>query len=88
METIYVDEFFEGGILREGSFLSSMEDIDWSRYRGKRVLIKGCTDVPVPTWAYLVIAARLVPYADHVLYGEPCSFVRIFDRNGQKKSAP
>ncbi|MFQ6674112.1 MAG: DUF2480 family protein [Fidelibacterota bacterium] len=88
METIHLDEFLEGGILREESFRSSIAHIDWSRYRGKRVLIRGCTDVPVPTWAYLVIAARLVQVADHVLYGEPCSFVKIFDRNGQKKPAP
>ncbi|MFQ6675773.1 MAG: DUF2480 family protein [Fidelibacterota bacterium] len=80
METIYMDDFLDNGILREESFRKSVDEIDWSRYREKRVLIKGCSEAPVPTWAYLILTAKLVPYADRILYGEPCTSVRIFDR--------
>ncbi|MFQ6615828.1 MAG: DUF2480 family protein [Fidelibacterota bacterium] len=81
-----MDDFLDNGILREASFRKSVEEIDWSRYRKKRVLIKGCSDVPVPTWAYLILTAKLVAHADHVLYGEPCGSVRIFDRSSRKKA--
>ena len=55
--------------------------IEWSDYKDKRVLIKGCTSVPVPTWAYLIITAQLSQYAQHILYGEPCATVKIFTRD-------
>ena len=80
METVYLDEFLDGGILREESFRSHVESVDWSQYGNKRVLIKGCADVPIPTWAYLIITARLAQYADHILYGEPCATVKIFSK--------
>ncbi|MCH8011809.1 MAG: DUF2480 family protein [Candidatus Marinimicrobia bacterium] len=81
MITIYLDDFLEGGILRETSFRAFVDEIDWSQYQGKRVMIKGCADVPLPTWAYLIITARLAQHADYILYGEPCSAVKIFSRN-------
>ena len=85
METIYLDNFLDGGILKEESFSTGVDGIDWSTYGGKRVLIKGCTDVPVPTWAYLVITAKLAQFADHILYGEPCSSIRVFDRENPRE---
>ena len=59
METIHLDDFLDEGILKEKTFRSKVEQIKWSDYSEKRVLIKGCTDVPIPTWAYLVITAHL-----------------------------
>jgi hypothetical protein len=81
METIYLDNFLSDGILKENDFRLMVSELDWTQYKGKRVLIKGCTSVPVPTWAYLIITAQLSQYADHILYGEPCSSVKIYTRN-------
>ena len=72
METIYLDDFLNDGMLKEVGFRKKVNSIDWSIYKGKKVMIKGCSSVPVPTWSYLVIAANL--------YGEPCSAVKIFER--------
>ncbi|MEE9167246.1 MAG: DUF2480 family protein [Candidatus Neomarinimicrobiota bacterium] len=84
MDTIFFEQFLDGGILKEESFRASVDAIDWSQYRDKKVMIKGCSDVPVPTWAYLVITARLAQYAGRIVYGEPCSAVRIFTRDGKR----
>ena len=60
--------------------ISKIKDINWSKYENKKVMIKGCTSSPVPTWAYLIITAQLVKYSDQVLYGEPCSAVKIYKK--------
>ena len=80
METIYLDDFLDDGIIREKSFRKKISDINWQNYNSKRVMIKGCTSVPVPTWAYLILTAELAQVADDIIYGEPCSSVKIFKR--------
>tara|TARA_B100001146_G_C15997852_1_gene355428 strand:- start:251 stop:499 length:249 start_codon:yes stop_codon:yes gene_type:complete len=80
METIYLDDFLTDGLIKETEFRLKIDQIDWSIYKSKRVMIKGCTSVPVPTWSYLIIATHLVDYAKQILYGEPCSAIKIFER--------
>ena len=80
METIFLDDFLTDGLIREVDFRLKIKEIDWSRYENKKVMIKGCTSAPVPTWAYLIITAQLVKYSDQVLYGEPCSAVKIYKK--------
>tara|TARA_B110000438_G_scaffold299480_1_gene349730 strand:+ start:2754 stop:3002 length:249 start_codon:yes stop_codon:yes gene_type:complete len=80
METIYLDDFLEDGIIKEESFRKKISAINWQEYNSKRVMIKGCTSVPVPTWAYLILTAQLCQVADNIVYGEPCSSVKIYQR--------
>ena len=80
METIYLDDFLDDGIIREKSFRKKISDINWQSYDSKRVMIKGGTSVPVPTWAYLILTAELAQFANDIVYGEPCSTVKIFKR--------
>lgn len=49
-------------------------------YDEKRVVIKGCSDKPVPASAYMDITQRIIPHAQSVMYGEPCSTVPVFKR--------
>ena len=81
MDTIYLDNFLTDGILKEKPFRKLVSEINWMEYKEKRVLIKGCTSVPVPTWAYLIITAQLAQYAKNIIYGEPCANIKIFNRN-------
>jgi len=81
METIHLDDFLDGGILKEKSFRRKVDSIDWAQYSTKRVLIKGCSDVPVPTWAYLVITAQLAEHAQRIYFGELRSAVKIFNKD-------
>ena len=80
MKTIYLDDFLSDGMLKENDFREKIKAVDWSIYKNKKVMIKGCSSAPVPTWSYLIITANLVDYAQQILYGEPCSAVKIFER--------
>ena len=81
METIYLDDFTVDGIIKEKIFRKKIDEINWNQYLNKKVLIKGCSKAPVPTWAYLIIATKLTPYASSLFYGEPCSAMTIFKKN-------
>ena len=78
MDTIVLNDFLDDGILREKVFRQKVADIDWSQYSDKRVLIKGCSEVPIPTWAYLIIAAKLTKHTSKIYFGEKCSAIKIF----------
>jgi len=80
MDTIYLDDFLTDGIIKETEFRVKVDVVDWSTYKNKKVMIKGCTSTPVPTWAYLIITAQLTLYAEQIFYGEPCSAVKIFEK--------
>lgn len=53
---------------------------DYSEYEGERIVIKGCSNQPVPVSAYMELTAHLQPYAQSIMYGEPCSTVPVFKR--------
>jgi hypothetical protein len=78
METIHLDDFLDEGLLRESSFREKVDQIDWSKYSNKRVMIKGCADIPIPTWAYLILTAQLAQYVERIYFGELRSAIKIF----------
>ncbi|MEM1219396.1 MAG: DUF2480 family protein, partial [Bacteroidota bacterium] len=62
------------------SFQLALDKIDYTEFDGKRIVIKGCSDKPVPPSAYAELTKRLQPYAKSIMYGEPCSTVPVFKR--------
>ena len=81
METIRLDNFLDGGIIRENSFREQVNKMDFDRFQDQKVIIKGCAGVTVPTWAYLILTAQLAQVADKLYYGEPRYAVKIFNRD-------
>ena len=59
-------------------FLEKLANLDVEAYRGQRVIIKGCSDKPVPPSAYLEITRKLRPVARSLMYGEACSNVPLY----------
>ena len=57
-----------------------IDNLDTERFRDKPVIIKGCTNKPVPKNAYLWATARIQQVAKSVMYGEACSSVPLFKR--------
>lgn len=53
---------------------------DYAQYQDQRIVIKGCSHKPVPPAAYMALTAAIKPYAQSIMYGEPCSTVPIFKR--------
>lgn len=59
-------------------FKEKLQGLNPENYRGARVVIKGCSDKPVPLNAFVELSALLRPYAKSIMYGEPCSTVPLF----------
>ena len=68
----------------EFAFLKKIAAINPADFAGKRLVIKGCSDKPVPPSAYLEITRRLQPVAASIMFGEPCSTVPVY----KKKAMP
>jgi hypothetical protein len=64
------DNLFQGMILREKDFREFLKSNDWSLYRGKNVALICSEDAIVPTWAYMLLAIQLEPYANKVVFGD------------------
>lgn len=62
------------------SFLRQLDQLDIEQYTDKRLVIKGCSDHPVPPAAYLEITRRLQPIAKSIMFGEPCSTVPVYKK--------
>tara|TARA_B100000029_G_C17570024_1_gene956289 strand:- start:1488 stop:1724 length:237 start_codon:yes stop_codon:yes gene_type:complete len=77
METINLEDFLHDGIIKEESFRKKIETFNWKKFKNKKILIKGCASIPMPTWAYLIVTSQLIKNGSKVYYGEKCSAVRI-----------
>lgn len=51
---------------------------DFSAFAGKRVLVKGCTHLPIPENAYVELVEKLRPVVKSLMFGEACSNVPIY----------
>ena len=58
----------------------NISQIKGEEYTDKRVVVKGCGDVPIPEAAYVEITNKLRPFVKSLMYGEPCSTVPIYKR--------
>lgn len=61
-------------------FQEVIANIDITPFQDKPVIIKGCSNKPVPANAYLWITAKIQTVAKSVMYGEACSSVPLFKR--------
>lgn len=57
-----------------------LQNLDLKNFQDKPVIIKGCSNKPVPTNAYLLITALLQKVAKSIMYGEACSSVPLYKR--------
>src|SRR5690606_33265427 len=61
-------------------FTELLQNIDFSEYQNKPVIIKGCAHKPIPQNAYVLLAQKLQPVAKSIMYGEACSSVPLFKK--------
>ncbi len=54
-----------------------IETIDLQHLKGLPVIVKGCSNKPVPQNAYLFLLKKLQPIAKSIMYGEACSAVPL-----------
>ena len=63
------ENLFHGLMLREKDFREFVKQHDWAQYEGKHVAIICSSDAIVPTWAYMLLANKLNPFAKTVVFG-------------------
>ena len=61
-------------------FTRALDVEDWSKYRDRIVVVKGCGTGVVPTSAYVGAMQKLQGVARKLMYGEPCSSVPLWRR--------
>ncbi len=54
--------------------------LDISEYEGKPIIIKGCSNKPVPQNAYIMLSTKLKTVARSIMYGEACSSVPLYKK--------
>ena len=62
------------------SYRKSLMSINASEYTDKRIVIKGCSNKPVPVSAYVELTKILQPVVKSIMFGEPCSTVPIYKK--------
>ncbi|HTQ63614.1 MAG TPA: DUF2480 family protein [Puia sp.] len=60
--------------------LKGINAIDLDTYKDKRIVVKGCGDLPIGEFAYMEITKLLQPHVKSIMYGEPCSTVPIYKK--------
>lgn len=66
--------------VRQRAVVAALDGVDWERYRGVPVVVKGCGNDLVPLDAFVQVTRRLQGVASKVMYGEPCSSVPVWRR--------
>lgn len=61
-------------------FTQALSKINPEDFRDKKVVIKGCGNLPVPESAYVELTRILTPVAKSIMYGEPCSTVPVMKK--------
>ncbi|WP_076551648.1 DUF2480 family protein [Chryseobacterium ureilyticum] len=56
---------------------NAIQTYDFEDMRGKRVLVKGCSDKEIPENAYIELVEQLKPLVKSLMFGEACSNVPI-----------
>ncbi|HZW62742.1 MAG TPA: DUF2480 family protein [Flavobacteriaceae bacterium] len=64
------DWLYESLILKEKEFRKQAEDHDWNQYKNTYVALTCSVDAIIPSWAYLLIATKLAPFAKKIIVGD------------------
>jgi len=67
-------------LLETSIYQDIINKLDVSKFKDKPIIIKGCSNKPVPTNAYVMLTSVLKPLAKSIMYGEACSSVPLFKR--------
>lgn len=62
----------------EQKYLENLDSLDAASYAGKRVILKGCGQKPIPAAVYTKLTTMLLPHAKSLMYGEACSTVPVY----------
>jgi hypothetical protein len=64
--------------LETSIFQDIISQLPTDSYKDKPIIIKGCSEKPIPETAYTQLITKLVPVVKSIMYGEACSTVPLF----------
>lgn len=57
-----------------------ISELDVSEFEDKPIIVKGCSNKPIPDNAYIQLTTKLKPIAKSIMYGEACSSVPLYKK--------
>lgn len=64
------DWLFQELILKETDFREHVNNFNWESFTNKYVALTCSVDAIIPSWAYILIATKLAPYAKKTVIGD------------------
>lgn len=55
-----------------------LNEINYNQFENAKIVIKGCSDLSHPEFAFTEVTRKMMPYVNSLMYGEPCSTVPIY----------
>ncbi|MGB3774980.1 MAG: DUF2480 family protein [Leeuwenhoekiella sp.] len=62
-------------------FFKILNELNIEKYSDQYVIIKGCSNKPIPENVYLQLLQKLQPVVKNLMFGEACSSVPLFKNN-------
>jgi hypothetical protein len=66
-------------------YMQVLGKLDVEAYRDRKIVVKGCSEKPVPSAAYMELTRILRPLAQSIMFGEPCSTVPLYKKEKKKE---
>jgi len=61
-------------------YQQTLDVLDYSDFKDKPIILKGCSNKPVPQEVYVLATQKLVPFAKSIMFGEACSAVPLYKK--------
>lgn len=61
-------------------FNEIITNLNINEFKNKPVIIKGCSNKPIPQSAYSMLISKIQPEVKNIMYGEACSTVPLFKK--------
>jgi Protein of unknown function (DUF2480) len=74
--------------MKKHLFLQRINSINETEFTDQRVVIKGCGDVQIDSYAYVAITTKLRSVVKSIMYGEPCSTVPVYKKSSGVTTSP
>lgn len=71
-------------VLEINLFETAFNNIDFTTFADKPMIIKGCSNKPVPVQAFVSFTQRAQPFAKSIMFGEACSTVPVFKKSKER----
>ena len=61
-------------------WMDIIDNFDLNEYNDARVVVKGCSTIPLPETAFSYLTSKLTPVVKSLMFGEPCSTVPLYKK--------